>query len=132
MPVSLGLNIGESFADFVAESTVKNIPPQRLYLARKGLADGLKAYLGEQLELGGQILISTTLSQFAVQKRLGSQPTFLITAGFENWLKLSQPLADERPQMFPTREALPVSEDNIFGIAERMRLALLQLGFCTR
>jgi N-methylhydantoinase A len=121
MPVSLGLNIGESFADFVAESTVKNIPPQRLYLARKSLGDGLKGYLGEQLELGGQILISTSLSQFAVQKRLGSQPTFLITAGFENWLKLSQPLADERPQMFPTREPLPVSDDHVFGIAERMR-----------
>lgn len=118
--VSIGLNIGESFADFVGLAGAEPMAPQRFYLPRRSLTDCLKEYLGPHFATGGTVTVATSLASYALAKGLGSPPAFLVTTGFEPWLTLQQPLSSVT-RLFPERMALPVGDDHVFGISERIR-----------
>ncbi len=81
------------------------------------MTDGARDWLGEAVAAGGEIRIATSLASYALQKKLGSIPVFLVTAGFENWLALNAPLGARADRRAP----LPLSEDLVFGITERLR-----------
>lgn len=119
MPLRLGFSVGDSFVEGIgAPADDSPLPPVRWYLPRKSLADGLKETLGDRVAQGGDLRICSSLAGFSLQKKLGTTPVFLVTTGFENWLKLNSSLTLVGREF---RALLPLNEDLVFGIAERVR-----------
>ncbi len=135
MSCSLGLSVGESFAELcsippseksqrceIQPTPDQNPQPTRWFLPRRNLTDGLRETLGPTtISQGGRLTIATSLASHALTKRLGSTAAFLVTAGFEQWLDLQTPILPRYPSLHPKRAWTPLSSDHIFGISERTR-----------
>lgn len=119
MSWSIGLSLGESFAEFSATDGKKTIH-SRWYRPRVSLAAKLQELADNHPQIEWKkVLVTTQLTQQILERRTGGRIALLVTAGFENWPILRQPI---RPDHFTleTYRATPlVSQDLIFGISER-------------
>lgn len=128
MSCRLGLRIGESFAELRGQSdsssskSLVKILAKRWYLPKKTLADGLKEVfeeLGEQADSGLLQIVTSRMDQ-TISRQQGHSPALFVTAGFESWLKIQQPSQNTDFALTPARSKLPLPDDQIFGINERV------------
>jgi hypothetical protein len=125
MSCDLGLAIGESFAELVgfAEGTAAPSLRSRWYLPRKSLAEGFKeAVRGSDLadKKNATVWVTSNSVERILEKTQGRSPAVLVTAGFESWLKLRQPLVTPPFALKPQRRELPTEDDFVFGVSGRI------------
>lgn len=129
MSCKLGLAVGESFAELIGfsakadgASDEKPFCLSRWYLPKKSLADGLKEALknAPQASAGGNVFIASNSVDRILDRRQGRPPGVLVTSGFESWLTLSQPTTTVPFSPAPRRSHLPLEQDAVFGISERV------------
>lgn len=131
MSYVLGLRIGGSFAEvcgYAPHSTRGTSLPKpsllkRWYLPKRGVSEALQETF-QHPEVGrsdqGTLFISTSRVEQSLDRHQGQSPAFLVTAGFESWLRLKQPLISPLFSSSPERAWVPIADDQIFGIAERV------------
>ncbi|MEK7356938.1 MAG: hydantoinase/oxoprolinase N-terminal domain-containing protein [Bdellovibrionota bacterium] len=84
----------------------------------EGIKDALRAI--DSRESGGELVFASSRSESALQRKQGSQPALLVTAGFESWARTARHSRRSGPVLAVERSWTPVSEDNVFGIDERI------------
>lgn len=112
----LGLWVGDSFAE------IRGKDFSRWFLPKKSLSEGIKEALRaiEDRESGGELVFATSRSESALQRKQGSQPALLVTAGFESWARTARHSRRSGPILSVERAWTPVPEDNVFGLDERV------------
>ncbi|MEQ1877179.1 MAG: hydantoinase/oxoprolinase N-terminal domain-containing protein [Bdellovibrionia bacterium] len=119
MSWNVGLSLGESFAEFTAIQSRTRIQ-KRWFLPKTPLAEGLNQILKEHPDLRGcKIQLTTKLAQVIMRHRAGAHVALLVTAGFEQWPRIRQPVKERGFTLTPKRYRPLLSEDLIFGITER-------------
>lgn len=119
MSWNVGLSLGESFAEFVASKGRSRIQ-KRWFLPKTPLAEGLAQVFKDHPDLrGSKIQLTTKLAQVIMRHRAGAHVALLVTAGFEQWPRIRQPVKERGFTLTPKRFRPLLSEDLIFGITER-------------
>lgn len=119
MSWNVGLSLGESFAEFSAVKGRARIQ-RRWFLPKLSLVDGLAQIYKQNPELRGQkVHLTTRLAQVIMRHRAGAHVALLVTAGFEQWPRIRQPVKERGFTLTPKRFRPLLSEDLIFGITER-------------
>ncbi|HEX4926323.1 MAG TPA: hydantoinase/oxoprolinase N-terminal domain-containing protein [Bdellovibrionales bacterium] len=119
MSWNVGLSLGESFAEFSAVKGRTRIQ-RRWFLPRLSLVDGLAQIYKQHPDLRGQkVQLTTRLAQVIMRHRAGAHVALLVTAGFEQWPRIRQPVKERGFTLTPKRFRPLLSEDLIFGITER-------------
>jgi N-methylhydantoinase A/oxoprolinase/acetone carboxylase beta subunit len=112
----LGLWVGDSFAE------IRGKDFSRWFLPKKSLSEGIKEALRaiDDREAGGELVFASSRTESALERRQGSQPALLVTAGFESWARTARHSRRSGPVLSVERAWTPVPEDNVFGIDERV------------
>lgn len=115
----MGLNIGICFAEISARKD-KESYNYRWYLPKKNLASGIKDFFVKYPQIScASISVTTQMAHQIVHQRLGTSIALLVTAGFEHWPMLRQPVRPSYFSLLPYRDKPLVGLDHIFGISER-------------
>jgi hypothetical protein len=124
MSCTLGLWIGECFAELRSVQEGSSETHLRWFLPRKSLADGLRDALAAVplAEATGNLNIAVSGFDRGQNRRSvdAQSVAFLVTAGFESWLRATAPVTGPKFSWQPVRATLPIDEDQIFGISERI------------
>ncbi len=133
MSIVVGLQIGHSFFEIIArlqsETKKTKSPPfiffQRFYLSQTNLETGLKKSFQILAELHPQIAVSelrasSYLFEKIFETRLGGSVAQLVTEGFQDWLRLRQPVQQSYYDTMASRFEALGSQENIYPIKERI------------
>lgn len=125
--VLIGFQISDAFAEIsVFDSPQASNPSSKpLFSARSSLAkkswhEWLKEIFSENPSWkGAHLCVSTQLGRTLVNRRAGSSVGLIVTAGFEHWPRLRQPLLTRELSIRPHKKKPLLSQDFIFGFSER-------------
>ncbi len=119
---SLGLSIGESFAEIVAATRSEQVQA-RWYLPQTSLSLGIKNFLEKNPQVKPSHLhISSRRPEKIMSRRLGASVAQLVTSGFESWSWLRQPITSKRFELNPKRRKPLSASELVFGISERLNV----------
>lgn len=127
----IGVHIGESFAEVVAQSHQSDslkggsLPIQkRWYLPSENLTIGLqnfwKSLPAIESEEPAKIVVTSRLPEKILGRKLGGTVALLFTGGLEEWSYLRQPLKYDGFELVPERQVHLANSDAVFGITERI------------
>ncbi|MBK7844361.1 MAG: hypothetical protein IPJ71_11795 [Bdellovibrionales bacterium] len=122
MSWTIGLYIGESFAEISAKQDDQaGIPFWRWYQPQIPLAKGIQRFVQEhRITEIKEVRIATRLARQIIARRLGQNPAFLVTEGFENWPTMNLPVINDHFSIRPNRTRPPLSSHLIFGLTGRI------------
>lgn len=105
----LGINVGESFAEYSLLNGVKPIAQKRVYLARESIKQTLLSFLNENAsEKPQSAFVSLKIPRKLLDYHLSGAVAHITTEGFEHWLEL----AGSRKEV--------TQKDLIFSVRERV------------
>jgi hypothetical protein len=120
MAWQMGLSVGESFVEVLAQGPHTQIF-RRGYLPHEGLAAFLNRFFTENPDIApDKIYIASRFIQRLFRHRLGGRVAHLVTSGFEDWTKVRHPAVESRFSLRPIRLIPLHSDENVFGISERV------------
>lgn len=113
------LQVGLSFADvgLFEEGNLK--AHQRFYLPKEPLGSSLKKIWAE-FGPPSQVNVASRFLEKILEAKLGGTVAQVVTAGFETWPILRQPVLPDRFDIHPYRQEPLASQDLIFGVSERL------------
>ena len=118
MPWSIGLRVGEHFADLVALN--KEFYKRRFYYPQSSVEATLSALLQElQVSTVAKVRLYPNWPFEQSQSGQSDSAAVLITAGFENWLEMTMPLKTWHFTSEARRPAMPIDRDLFLGVSER-------------
>lgn len=129
MSITLGLRIGESFAELVASRGSQIAFHQRWYLPKLSLTEGLRAALQsaspaftkeELSSKKNRLIFSSSRAAQILRRRQGEAPAFLTTSGFETRLSFQSPVTTPAFAAQAARGWVPFDTRRTFGIRERI------------
>jgi hypothetical protein len=119
MSSRVGLWVGETFAETHAlNQTGQVVHTDRWFQSKKTLADGLKEAISATGDESGEVYLASSRGESIIDRRRGSSPTVLTTAGFESALFFDS-RNPSNPSMRLSRPATVLSNDRVFGVEER-------------
>jgi N-methylhydantoinase A len=125
--MQVGLSLGPSFAELcVTSSRSSNSFPfrHRAYLPKENLTacfQKLREFLvSENGAKTDKLVVSCRYLEKIFETKLGGSVAQLVTAGFESWPVLRQPIQPLHFSSHPLRVEPLSSQEHIFGIAERI------------
>jgi N-methylhydantoinase A len=125
--MQVGLSLGPSFAELCVTSTRGSSSfffRKRAYLPKENLAtcfQKLRDFMSSQPD--GKIeklVVSCRYLEKIFETKLGGSVAQVVTAGFENWPALRQPINPQYFSSHPLRVEPLASQEHIFGIPERI------------
>ena len=120
MTWSIGLNLGDSFAEVAATQDGHTVS-QRWYLPQCPLPQQLASFLTQnKIDEVVSFRVATKLAGQILNRRLGTPPAFLTTAGFESWLDMTLPVQPSYFSISAKRVRSPLNQDLVFGLSERL------------
>ncbi|EFH09445.1 hydantoinase/oxoprolinase family protein, partial [Teichococcus cervicalis] len=127
MQVMIGVDIGGTFADFVALETGSGRVSTLKVLTTpaapgQDVAEGLRRLAAEGLDLGavGRFVHGTTVGVNTIIQRRGARLALFTTAGFTDLLELARLRMADPYSLFCERPAPLVPRERVYGIDERM------------
>ena len=122
MTFSVGLSIGESFAEARIDGDSGFLRATRWHLLRKSAAEGLQELLksaGVDPASSGRLRYASSSRDKTLSRKQGQTPAVLVTAGFESWIKTQLAAASPVFSLEPRRAWAPIEDDFIFGVSAR-------------
>jgi N-methylhydantoinase A len=116
----IGLHIGISFAEAALWQDQKLIATRRFYLPSEPIATHFGKFLLEHQARPDRVIVASRYLEKVLDSRLGGTVAQIVTAGFETWPILRQPVLTEQFTLQPYRQAPLASQDLIFGISARI------------
>ena len=113
------LQVGLSFADIALYRGSDKVASRRFYLPQEPLGNSLKKFWQEFGE-PQSLLISSRFMERIFDAKLGGTVAQIVTAGFETWPLLRQPVLPEHLTLKPFRREPLASQELIFGLSERV------------
>ncbi|HVK61978.1 MAG TPA: hydantoinase/oxoprolinase N-terminal domain-containing protein, partial [Bdellovibrionales bacterium] len=118
MSSRVGIWVGETFAETHALNQKGQVVlNDRWFQSKKTLFDGLKAAIEATKSADGEVFLVSSRGESLVERRRGSTPTVLTTAGFETSLMIEE-RGPQRPTLRTSRPSSVISADRLFGISE--------------
>ncbi|MES2856154.1 MAG: hydantoinase/oxoprolinase N-terminal domain-containing protein [Bdellovibrionota bacterium] len=116
----VGVWVGETFAETHAQNkSGQVVHTDRWFQSKKTLIDGLKEAIAATGETEGIAYLASSRAESIIQRRRGSSPAVLTTAGFETSLSFSE-RNPSRPSLRLSRAQSVISADRVFGVTEKV------------
>ena len=122
MSMTLGVFIGESFAELTLADTItkEKIDFQRWYLPRTSLKAFLTKYIAEkEIKKIDQVFVAHRYLEKLFNLRIGGSVAQLVTVGFENVLNFESPSNSDLP-LWPQKAPSVSSSDLVFSVNEKV------------
>jgi N-methylhydantoinase A len=116
----LALHIGISFAEAALWQDKNLLATRRFYLPSEPIATHLGKFLQEHKACPDRVIVASRYLEKVLDSRLGGTVAQIVTAGFETWPVLRQPVLTEQFTLQPYRQAPLASQELIFGVSARM------------
>jgi hypothetical protein len=119
MALQAFLQVGLSFAEIGLFENQVLKARRRFYLPQEPLGNSLKKFWQEH----GQpksLTVSSRYLEKILDAKLGGTVAQVVTAGFETWPILRQPILPDHFDLKPFRQEALASKDLIFGLSERV------------
>ncbi len=113
------LQVGLSFADVGLFENKSLKAHRRFYLPQEPLGTSLKKFWQEH-GMPAKLQVSSRFLEKILDAKLGGTVAQVVTAGFETWPILRQPVLPNRFDLKPYRQEPLASQDLIFGLSERV------------
>lgn len=129
----LGINVGESFAEYSLLSGANPLAQKRVYLARESLKHTLQTFLSENAaQKPEKAFVSLRIPKRLLDHHLGGAVAHVTTEGFEHWLELSGKNREltQKDLIFSVRERvladgtleIPLTPSDVEAIAAKLVL----------
>lgn len=119
MALQAYLQVGLSFAEVGLFEQNKLKVHRRFYLPQEPLGTALKKFWQEH-GLPQSLKVSSRFLEKILDAKLGGTVAQVVTAGFETWAILRQPVLPNRFDIKPYRQEPLASQELIFGLSERV------------
>lgn len=127
----LGINVGESFAEYSLLSGAKPVAQKRVYLTRESIKQTLPSFLAEHAALKPEkAFVSLKIPKRLLDYNLSGAVAHITTEGFEHWLSLAGSHKDltQKDLIFCVRERvladgtleIPLSPSDIEAIGAKL------------
>jgi hypothetical protein len=119
MALQAVLHVGLSFANVGLFDQSKLVASKRFYLPQEPLKNSLKKFW-QEFGTPNSLTISSRYLERILDAKLGGSVAQVVTAGFETWPILCQPVLPDRFCLHPKRQDALASQELIFGLSERI------------